>query len=403
MNIGAQMAIPDHIPRDRIVDVDIYAPPGFEQDYHRAWAKLQAENPALVWTPRNEGHWIALSGDVLSEVQSNWEKFSSRVIILPKSIGEGHALIPTTIDPPDHRPYRKLLNDNLKPAAVRGLHDRIRSAAATLIDGFYHRGTCNFTEEYARILPIRIFMSLVDLPEGDTDKIVLWAECMTRPEPVMPFDAARQAFFDYLDPIIAQRREQPGDDMISNMLKGGLDGRTLSHEEALALCTQVLIAGMDTVVNFLGFVMAEMARNPAARKAIAVKPGGILAGTNELFRRFGLVTIAREVRHDMQFCGVDLKAGDMVCIPTAVHGIDAKINAEPLEVNFDRARAPHSAFGSGPHMCPGQELARSEVAITLEEWLRRIPDFEITEDSDLSCRPGIVGSLARVCLKWEVK
>jgi len=392
---------PDHVPEDRVVDLDIYAPPGIERDYHRAWAAVQSAHPPLVWTPRNEGHWIALGGEVLAEVQSDWERFSNRVIILPKSIGEMHALIPTTIDPPEHRPFRKLLNDNLNPAAVRGLKGKVREVAIDLIERFRARGHCNFTEEYARIFPIRIFLNMVDLPEADAPTIRLWAESMTRPEPEMPFDAARQAFYDYLDPIVRQRRVHPGDDMLSAMLNADMGGRLLTHEEALSLSTQVLIAGVDTVVNFLGFVMQELARNPAARQALRDNPGGTMPAAHELFRRFGLVSIAREVRRDVEFHGVQLKAGEMVAIPTVVHGLDDTVNPDPMTLDFDRPRARHSAFGSGMHMCPGQELARTEVAITLEEWLKRIPDFDIAPDSDLTNLPGVVSSIARLCLQWD--
>ena len=128
-----------------------------------------------------------------------------------------------------------------------------------------------------------------------------------------------------------------------------------------------------------------------------------MQATHELFRRFGLVTIARTVAYDMDFHGVSMKAGELVCIPTQIHGLDDKVNPDPMAVDFDRKRARHSAFGSGPHMCPGQELARAEVAITIEEWLKRIPEFSVAEDSDLTCASGIVGSITRLCLNWERK
>lgn len=401
MATAPSVAVPAHVPDDRVLEIDIYDPPGQSEDYHGAWARLQSSSPGLVWTPLNEGHWIALDGEILAEVQSDWERFSNRVIVLPKSIGEMHGLIPTTIDPPEHRPYRKLLNENLKPSAVRGLQGRVREVAVDLIESFCAKGHCNFTEEYARIFPIRIFLAMVGLPESDAPKIRLWAESMTRPDPEIPFDEAKQAFYDYLDPIIRERRENPGEDMLSAMLSSDMDGRKLDQPEALALCTQVLIAGVDTVVNFLGFVMLELARSPETREALRNHPAGMLAATNELFRRFGLVSIAREVREDISFHGVELKKGEMVAIPTVIHGLDAQANPNPLAIDFGRARPRHSTFGSGPHMCPGQELARSEVAITLEEWLDRIPDFEVALDSDLTCRPGIVGSITRLCLKWS--
>ena len=92
---------------------------------------------------------------------------------------------------------------------------------------------------------------------------------------------------------------------------------------------------------------------------------------------------------------------DMIAIPTQVHGLDPRVNPDPLAIDPTRKRARHSTFGSGPHMCPGQELARKEVAITLEEWLKRIPDFALSQGSDLSPVPGIVGALRRVELVWE--
>lgn len=393
---------PPHVPRERIVDIDIYAPPGVEQGFHQAWAALQSANPDVVWTPRNEGHWIALGGAALQEVQGDAERFSSRVIVLPKSVGELHALIPTTIDPPVHRPYRLLLNANLNPAAVRGLTEEIRATAGALIDSFLAAGHCNFTAQYAEVFPVRIFMALVDLPEAEAPRIRHWAECMTRPGQDLTFETARSLFFEYLEPVVEARRAAPGDDMLSRMLTGGLDGRPLDHDEALSICTQVLIAGLDTVVNFLSFAMRALAEDDTARAALRSNPNSITSAVNELFRRFGLVTIAREVRNDIDFRGVSLKAGEMIAIPTAVHGLDPAINPDPLKIDFARTRARHSAFGSGPHMCPGQELARQEVAMTLTEWLRRIPNFRIAPDSDLSHVPGIVGSIRRLCLEWEI-
>lgn len=397
------MQRPSHVPADRVVDIDIYLPPGLEaQGFHRAWSALSADNPAVVWTPRNEGHWIALGGEALQEVQSDPERFSSRVIVLPKSVGEMHGLIPTTIDPPEHRPYRQLLNAHLNPGAIRGLSESIRQTAIDLIEGFAHKGHCNFTADYAEQFPIRVFMALVGIDAAEAPKIRHWAECMTRPGMDMTFDEAKAVFFNYVGPLVDARREHPGEDMISAMLHADLgEGRTLSRDEALSIVTQVLIAGLDTVVNVLGFIMRELAENPALRADLKQRGSDIAPVVHELFRRFGLVSIAREVRHDIaDFHGVTLKAGDMIAIPTQVHGLDPRVNPDPLAIDPARKRARHSTFGSGPHMCPGQELARKEVAITLEEWLKRIPEFALGEGSDLSPVPGIVGALRRVELVW---
>ncbi|MGV3512275.1 MAG: cytochrome P450 [Novosphingobium sp.] len=402
------MQHPPHVPADRVVDIDIYQPPGLEtQGFHKAWCNLSASQPPVVWTPRNEGHWIALSGEALQDVQSDPVRFSSRVIVLPKSVGEMHGLIPTTIDPPEHRPYRQLLNAHLNPGAIRGASESIRATAIELIESFAAKGHCNFTAEYAEQFPIRVFMALVGIDAAEAPKIRHWAECMTRPGMDMTFDEAKAVFFDYVGPLVDARRGGRGEDMISAMINADLGadlgrGRRLTRDEALSIVTQVLIAGLDTVVNVLGFIMRELAENPALRADLKQRGADILPVVHELFRRFGLVSIAREVRNDIaDFHGVALKAGDMIAIPTQVHGLDPRVNPDPLAIDPARRRARHSTFGSGPHMCPGQELARKEVAITLEEWLRRIPDFALGPNCDLSPVPGIVGALRRVELVWN--
>lgn len=391
-----------HVDPARVRDINVYALPGQEDDFHAAWKALQDGAPDLVWTPQNEGHWIALRGDVLAEVQSDHERFSNRIIIIPKSVGEHHGLIPTTIDPPEHRPYRKLLNDGMSLARVRRMRDSIRATAVELIEGFRAKGRCDFTAEYAQVFPIRIFMALVGIPMADAEKIRFWATCMTRQDQPLSFEDAKQAFYDYLDPILAERRNDPGDDLISHVLTADIGGRVLDVGEALALTTQILIAGVDTVVNFLGFAMLFLARDGEARRVLASSSENeVKLATHELFRRFGLVIIARTVREDMEFHGVQLKAGELVCIPTQVHGLDERINPDPMRVDFGRRGARHSAFGSGPHMCPGQELAREEVAVTIEEWLKRIPDFRLAPDADTHCSGGIVGQVNRVVLEWD--
>jgi len=394
--------VPAHVPQDRVVDIDVYALPDQERGFHKAWKALQDHSPDLVWTPRNEGHWIALRGDMLAEVQSDHARFSNQVIVVPKSVGEQHKLIPTTIDPPEHRPYRKLLNEGMALAKVRRMHDAIRAVAIDLIEEVRAEGKCDFTAQFAQVLPIRIFMSLVGLPMEESGKIRFWAECMTRPNPPLPFDQARQAFFDYLEPVLAERRANPGEDLLSQIVCADMGGRQLNAAEAVSLATQVLIAGVDTVVNFLGFAMLFLAENPQKRSELAaMDTSAVMAATHELFRRYGLVTIARTVQHDMEFHGVQLKAGELISIPTQIHGLDERINSDPLNVDFTRRGPRHSAFGSGPHMCPGQELARAEVAITIEEWLKRVPDFRVAPDADTRCSGGLVGQINRLVLEWD--
>src|SRR3546814_1071188 len=116
---------PENVPIVRLVDFDMYNPTCIESGFHEAWDKLQESSVSdLVWTPRNEGHWIAVRGSSITQVLSDSEHFSNRIIWVPKSVGEEHRMLPSTMDAPDHQQYRRLLNSGLSPKSVRGMEDR---------------------------------------------------------------------------------------------------------------------------------------------------------------------------------------------------------------------------------------------------------------------------------------
>jgi cytochrome P450 len=393
---------PAHVLAAHVVDWDMYAPPGVEAGFHDAWGRLLADDmPAMLWTPRNEGHWIAARGDLIAQVFADAERFSSRVIMVPKSDGEHHNMIPTTIDPPAHRPWRMLLNDGLSPRAVRAVERQVRAIAARLVDAVRPDGGCDFITAYAERLPIEIFLTIVGLPLADAPRLKRLADQITRPDGSMSFPQAVQGFYDYLAPTLAARRGGDGTDMLTTMVNGTVDGRPLSDREALQLSAQVLIAGLDTVVNFVGFAMLHLARDRALAQRLAATPADIPAAVDELFRRYGIVTIGREVRADIDFGGVALKAGEMVMCPSALHGMDERANANALAVDIDRTAAHHSTFGQGHHKCPGAQLARTELRVTLEEWLVRIPRFALAPGADIRCAGGIVGCVTLLPLVWS--
>jgi cytochrome P450 len=124
------------------------------------------------------------------------------------------------------------------------------------------------------------------------------------------------------------------------------------------------------------------------------------AAANELLRRFSLVNMAREVREDIEWDGVLLKKGDMIVAPSPLFGLDERLNADPLKVDFQRKSPQHETFGMGDHICPGAHLGSLEIRIALEEWLKRIPDFSVKPDPDICFQGGIIGSLAAVPLVW---
>jgi cytochrome P450 len=398
-------ARPSNVPADRVVDFDLYAAIPDGDDFHHHWQALQDRSSLpLVWTPHSGGHWIALTGALVDEVLADSDHFSSHTVLVPKdTAGEAYRLLPLSLDPPEHRPFRNLLNENLSPKALLGTEETIRAVAAELIEAVYLRGQCDFVREFAEKLPIRIFLQIVDLPLDDLPKLKYLADQFTRPEGSLTYPEVAQLFRDYIGPVIKARRNGGGADMLSRMINGQVNGRSLTDEEAANICIQVLVGGLDTVVNFMGFVMLHLAGDPALRRALHDGPSRVDDAVWEFLRRFPLVASAREVKQDYAFAGVELKAGDMVVAPTILSSLDAAINKDPFEVQLRRPDRRLATFGKGSHTCPGAHLARMEMRIVLKEWLARIPEFRLAPSSRVRYGGGIVGTVHPYVLEWDVR
>jgi cytochrome P450 len=396
------MTRPAHVPPEQFVDFDVFVPPGLDHDFHTGWKVLQEPGvPEVVWTPRNGGHWIATRNNLVDEVFSDHTRFTSRVIFLPKSVGEQHHLLPTTLDPPEHRLYRNVLNSGFSPKAVGNIASGIRALSVELIEAFRLKGRCDFTAEFAGILPIKVFMQMFGLPMPDGDKLKAWSDALTRPDGSVTMSDGLARLTNYMEPHIEKRRVAGGEDMLSRIANGKIGDRIVTKEEALQLAVQVLIAGLDTVVNFLAFTFTFLAQNSAHRRELAGNLPLIPQAIEELFRRFPLVTIAREVVADVEFHGAHLKKGDMIALATVLGGLDETVNPDPMTVNFHRTSSRHVTFGTGPHRCPGAQLARTELTVALEEWLTRIPEFRLAEGQNLRYMGGITASIERVELVWD--
>ena len=402
-------ATSDSLPDERIIDFDIYAPPGAGRDYHAAWQPVAARaDLGLIWSTRNGGHWIPTRVDVLEQVMSDYRRFSLSAQAIPKSVTGDIKLLPTVLDPPEHRPYRILLNELLSPRAVRDMEPLVRQEARGLIEAFAARGECDFIREYAEKLPIHVFLRMVDLPLADAPRLKAWSDTMLRPPPGVDWGEDKTAFahgvrmfFEYLDPIIRERQGGAGTDVLTRLISSPVDDRAMTHDEALQLSVQLLIAGLDTVVNVLGFVFLHLAEDAGQRAALLADPKLIPIAVEELLRRHPIVVVAREVTHDFEMCGVTLRRGEQVCVATPLGAVDETAARCPMEVDFGRERERHITFGAGDHRCPGAHLARAEIRITIEEWLRRIPDFAVSDRSRVSFTGGIVAVVDELGLRWD--
>ncbi|MDE2301228.1 MAG: cytochrome P450 [Sphingomonadales bacterium] len=385
----------------------MYALDGIEQGYHEAWKALQTSDmPGIVWTPLTGGHWIVTRGALVKEIYEDPARFSSEVIFLPKEAGELYSMVPTRMDPPEHTPYRKLLDTGLNPAEIRKVEEQVRAAAIELIEPLAAQGHCDFARDYANVFPVKVFMAMADLPMADVPRLSKFAQDMTRPpgntpeEMAAALGAANRGFDAYVEPIIKARIGGSGGDIITRLVNGTVNGAPMPHDKALGMISLLLLAGLDTVVNFLSFVMIYLARHPEKVAEVRGDDMKLRRGIEELFRRFPVVSEARMVAKDVVWHGVELKHGDMVLLPTVLHGLDEAENPDPLNLDWERKGLHHATFGGGPHRCAGLHLARLEATVTLQEWLKRIPEFRLAPGANPIYHSGIVAAVENVPLVW---
>ena len=401
---------PAHVPEEAVVEMNYRTFGGSDdagfsglKDYHLAWKGLQdANGPPLRWTPLNGGHWIATTAETVAEVLDNADRFSSKYLVLPKEVAEVYTFIPLSLDPPEHRPYRSILNPLFSHKIMRKKEPGARALAIELIEGFYENGSCDFTTEFANIFPVAIFHQLVGLPPEERERLRVMAGVNAgRPNPDAVVNGLQQ-IADFLEPILAERRANPGDDLFSGLLQSKVKGRALTDKEAMMMCQQLFVAGFHTTAGTLSFIMHYLAENPAMRDELRSDPKKLPIKLDELMRRFPVVCIPRVATQDTELGGMRVLEGDPIYVPLVLYNFDDAVFDHPMAVDFTRRGELHAAFGRGVHRCPGSVLALIEISVVVEEWLARIPDFEIDPGDEVVTKGSSVAGFDRLPLRWDV-
>jgi cytochrome P450 len=394
---------PAHVPEHLVRDFNFYNIPGAAEDIHVAYAAIQQSSPNIFWTPHNGGHWVATRGEDIVTMQRDYAHFSHKHIVLPPMPPQTPRMIPLELDPPEHAHYRRPLMQALMPAIVAELDSTVRSVAVAAIERVLQRGECEFVEDFAKVLPINVFLELVDLPLGDAAYLLPIAEEAVRGSDPETVGRAQQTMGAYLFKWIRARRELPGNDLLSKVVNVDIGGERISDAEATSYATLILFGGLDTVASMIAFIALFLAHSPTHRHQLVERlddEAFLKAAIEELIRRHGLASTARYITQDFDYKGVQFRAGDRILPPNLFVGLDDRINRDPLVVDFDREEPVHAAFGNGPHACPGAILARREIQIFLQEWLRRIPDFRVKPGTKPALATGMVNGVLRLALVW---
>ncbi|MFH5824605.1 cytochrome P450 [Georgenia sp. AZ-5] len=291
--------------------------------------------------------------------------------------------LPLEADPPEHRDLRKLLTPELRPERVAAWEDDIRRVVNECIDDFIGRGSADLAHELGSRVPPIIITYLLGLPADDADDFVEWTTEMRRSLDRGDLEAnkkATTALVAYVDERVRQAKGVRGDDLFHHIANAEVAGRHIEHLEAVGTLLTLVIAGHTTTVNGISSLLRLVGERPEIKRRLQEQPDLIHAAIDEALRLEAPTQfMARTLTKDTSFGGVQMSAGDKVALVFGVGNLDDAAFEEPGEFRLDRGHGTsHLAFGHGVHRCVGEHLARAEMRISLEEVLRRLPDFEIT-------------------------
>ena len=321
------------------------------------------------------------------------EVFSSKDVV---KIGNDVPLIPLSIDPPEHAKYRRLLDPQFSPKRMAELEPEARTLVNEIIDEFVASGECDFHEDFATPLPSTIFLALMGLPQEDLPQFLHWRDDTIRPQADetgtvdQKREAAGKAIENYFETQIEEKRSHPDDRLLSTLVHGEIEGRPLTHDELLGTTHLLLLGGLDTVTATLDCMIVFLAQNPERRGAVIQDGSLVIGAVEELLRhQTPVMMVPRIVAQDVEMSGVKLVAGDGAILLIGAANADLDEFDDASDVRFDRERNRHLAFGGGAHRCLGSHLARLELVVALEEFHRRIPDYELAPHTVISFSPGI--------------
>ena len=366
--------------------------PEHRRDPHATWRALREQAP--VYRSRVFGSWICTRYDdvhrVLRDPNFTSDRSEVPVMKLIERLSRRDPVFGSflqrnllSIDGAEHRRLRGLVSKAFTPRRIERLRPRLQVLVDDLLERAAEKGEVDLVAELARPLPVVAIAELLGVPPEDRELFRAWSsELVQLLDPFQGRGGARSlrqavhGIVDYFRPLLAQRREQPRDDLISAMIAAEQDGEQLDELDLLALCSLLLVAGHETTSNLIGNAAVALLRFPDERKRLQDDPSLIESAVDEFLRYESPIQLTdRAVVADCELGGQRIRRGQLVAVVLAAANRDPEKFAEPDRLDLARSDNPHLAFGQGNHYCLGSQLAKLEAEIAVGSLLRRFPDL----------------------------
>lgn len=402
---------PDHVSESVVYEFDYNTDAEYCRDPHARAADLALKAPPIFWTPYNGGHWMVQSYDAVQDALRDYAAFSSEhfspaafeamMADLPAE-ERIPSPVPICIDPPLHAKLRLPLFSTFSPKAVMAREVEVRAVAERLINGIAAKGRCEFQHDVSDIYPVEIFLGLFGLPKNkEREYRELAKKHLTSISPDLSANMLMmQSISAVMRDTIIERQHNPQKDLISLLWSLEIEGEPMTLDLMLSYCVILFIAGLDTVVNAMGFGVRHLASDLELQRKLRANPELIPQASEEILRRYAFVAPIRIMKRDTEFHGVQMKELErvMMFIPSA--SVDEKKYSEPTKFDMNREGLAHLAFGSGPHHCLGIHLARLELRVMYETILSKLPEFRLDPKRPPTFHGSIIAGPTSIHLQW---
>lgn len=306
-----------------------------------------------------------------------------------------------TMDPPQHKVYRSLINKVFSAKRVEKMHLYIEQIVDELIDGFIDKGECEFISEFATPLPVYVIADQLGVPRSDLKKFKGWSDAFASRLGGMAseeeeIDNARQIveYQQYMVAVVEDRRATPRDDMISDLANTSIeDGRLMTLEELLSMIQQLLVAGNETTTSSTAGGLLSLIQMPAQMTLLREGAATVENAVEEILRlESPSAGLWRVVTKDVELNGVAIAKDSLLMLRYASGNRDEEIFEQAEDMDVCRKNADdHIAFGQGTHFCPGAMLGRKEMNVAYEKLIARLDNIQLAEGkNDLTHWPNVV-------------
>lgn len=399
---------PDHVPPDLIYDVRAFQgqlPNSRPEPYAHTERLREADIPPVMWTPFPStwitgGYWVLTRYKDCAKLYQDSETYGSHgQADFQKLLGETFKCVPLSFDGSEHASYRRFLNPWFTVKAVALTDPDIRALCDEMIDDFLAKGGGDFAYDFARIFPVKVFFNLMGFPHEVLEQFLAWEHDILHTRDFALMGAAVASVLAWLRDFIEQKEANPDDSLSSKIVHGEVDGRPLTADEKIGTMFFLWLGGLDTVASTLGQMFRRLALDQALQQRLRDDPSLIPGAIEEFLRMQPLVFSHRQLKKDQVLHGVEMKEGDWVQALTSVSNFDPDAFKCPRDFDPERKANRHFTLASGAHLCMGAHLARQEMKIALEHWLRRVPMFGVADGDRLEVLPGLL-SVNNLQLTW---